>query len=232
VNAYGIGGATGPETPQILNFLKTLGAFAHSNGEVRDAAKLLCISMQKYVGDEPLIPFLTTELRKKQLEEYKAAFAGEEGDAEGADRLPAEWLPPQPRVAESKMKRNVQTTTEKSFKKEDTKTATVDGGRGKGGGGGGGGAGKRDDYTICMFCGKQDPTWNEDGLDLHYWKECPFLSPCHACEQIVEIAGLPEHLLDECYYKNEFEPCYSTGPFSLPSLSLDPSLLRSRHQEE
>ena len=110
-----------------------------------------------------------------------------------------------PRVAEEKkshepkMNRNVQTTAEKSFNKDDPNIATVDGNPGG------------EDYTICMFCGKRDKSWNEDGLDLHYWKECPLLSPCYACAQIVEIASLPEHLLDECEHKSEFEPCDTTG---------------------
>jgi centrosomal protein CEP104 len=241
VKSYGVGGASGLDTQTILNFLKSLGAFAHSNGEVRDAAKALCVSIQKFVGDDPLLPFLTVELRKKQLEEYKAAFGGEEEGEEdgGGGAGPSQAQPQGHRVAESKMNRNVQTTAEKSFKKDDSKTATVDGGRGKGGapGGKGGGGGAGEDYTICMFCGKQDPTWNEDGLDLHYWKECPLLSPCHACAQIVEIAGLPEHLLDECEHKNEFEACDTTGdshpspvPPSSSHLSL-PSLCRSGDQE-
>ncbi len=62
-----------------------------------------------------------------------------------------------------------------------------------------------------MFCGKGDKTWNEDGLDLHYWKECPLLAPCPGCAQIVEIAGLPDHLLDECEQKQNYEPCDVTG---------------------
>jgi hypothetical protein len=26
------------------------------------------------------------------------------------------------------------------------------------------------DFTSCMFCGDHDSKWNEDALDLHYWK--------------------------------------------------------------
>ena len=26
------------------------------------------------------------------------------------------------------------------------------------------------DFTTCMFCGDHDNKWNEDALDLHYWK--------------------------------------------------------------
>lgn len=198
VKTYGLGGL---DLQSILTFLKTLGAFSHSNGEVRDAAKLLCVALYKFVGEESLLPFLTAELRKKQLEEYQLAF-------QSLDENPTVAAEQQPRVAESKLNRNVQTSAEKSFKKDDSRNATVDGGKGPGSGAKGA---EGEDYTICMFCGKRDATWNEDGLDLHYWQECPLLSPCSACAQIVEIAGLPEHLLDECEHKNEYEPCDITG---------------------
>lgn len=28
---------------------------------------------------------------------------------------------------------------------------------------------------TCNFCGKYDPGFNEESLDIHYWKECPML---------------------------------------------------------
>jgi hypothetical protein len=97
-----------------------------------------------------------------------------------------------------------------------------------------------------MFCGEADSKWNEDALDLHYWKgmyvhiyrciymniyiyiciylciihiyayiyiylDCALLAPCPACAQVVEVAGLPEHLLDECDQKASFVPCDVTG---------------------
>ena len=29
------------------------------------------------------------------------------------------------------------------------------------------------DENICIFCGEKDANFNEQGLDLHYWKHCP-----------------------------------------------------------
>jgi centrosomal protein CEP104 len=204
IKTSGVGGSTGLDTQTILNFLKTNGAFAHSNGEVRDAAKILCVSLHRHVGDDQLIPFLKDALRKKQLEEYQAAFQSSDDEPGGQSPAPAE-AKISPRETEQKKsnepknnRQSVQTTAEKAAQKDDAKTATADG----------------NDFTVCMFCGKKDKSWNEDGLDLHYWKECPLLSPCHACAQIVEIAGLPEHLLDECEHKDEFEACETTGPMN------------------
>jgi centrosomal protein CEP104 len=67
------------------------------------------------------------------------------------------------------------------------------------------------DFTTCMFCQVHDKTWNENDLDVHYWKDCPLLISCPSCAQIVEIAGLPEHLLDECDEKDQYVPCDVTG---------------------
>jgi len=71
--------------------------------------------------------------------------------------------------------------------------------------------GSVEDFTVCSFCGKEDKTWKEDALDLHYWKDCPLLCPCPACAQVVEIAGLPDHLLTECEQQSKFATCEVTG---------------------
>ncbi|XP_056130278.1 centrosomal protein of 104 kDa [Lampris incognitus] len=61
--------------------------------------------------------------------------------------------------------------------------------------------------NLCIFCGKKDETFTEDGLDLHYWKHCPMLRRCDECRQVVEIASLTEHLLGECESRARFSPC-------------------------
>ena len=48
-------------------------------------------------------------------------------------------------------------------------------------------------------------------MDLHYWKDCALLSACPSCAQVVEIAGLPEHLLEECDAKDKYALCQVTG---------------------
>lgn len=56
----------------------------------------------------------------------------------------------------------------------------------------------------CVFCGKTDPAFTEDLLDKHFWKDCPMLSICSECGQVVEIAHLKEHLLEECEGKTKY----------------------------
>ncbi|XP_020506523.1 centrosomal protein of 104 kDa isoform X2 [Labrus bergylta] len=61
--------------------------------------------------------------------------------------------------------------------------------------------------NLCIFCGKKDESFTEDGLDLHYWKHCPMLRRCDECRQVVEIASLTEHLLGECENRSKFSQC-------------------------
>ncbi|XP_022056229.2 centrosomal protein of 104 kDa isoform X2 [Acanthochromis polyacanthus] len=61
--------------------------------------------------------------------------------------------------------------------------------------------------NLCIFCGKKDESFTEDGLDLHYWKHCPMLRRCDECRQVVEIASLTEHLLGECENRSNFSQC-------------------------
>jgi centrosomal protein CEP104 len=193
VDAHGVGSSSGLTPENALNFVKSLSAYSHSNGEVRDAAKYLTVALHKHVGVEPLTPYLDL-LRSKQREEYGAAFDGED---DGSAKLSARGG--DHHSSHSKAKGGgVNTTAVKSGKKDDPSTASKDGNN-------------DNDFTTCMFCGKGDKAWDEDGLDLHYWMECPLLSPCPSCAQIVEIAGLPEHLLDECEQKNAYQPCDTTG---------------------
>lgn len=39
-------------------------------------------------------------------------------------------------------------------------------------------------FSLCIFCGKKDESFTEDGLDLHYWKHCPMLRRCDECKQV------------------------------------------------
>ncbi|XP_075695608.1 centrosomal protein of 104 kDa isoform X2 [Rhinoderma darwinii] len=61
--------------------------------------------------------------------------------------------------------------------------------------------------NLCIFCGERDESFTEEGLDLHYWKQCPMLKRCEHCKQVVEIASLTDHLLAECDHKDLFGKC-------------------------
>jgi len=54
-----------------------------------------------------------------------------------------------------------------------------------------------DDFT-CQFCGRYDPSFTPEALDVHYWRECPMLIQCEFCQQVIEISTLRSHLCEEC----------------------------------
>uniref|UniRef100_A0A0L8HPB5 Centrosomal protein CEP104 Zn finger domain-containing protein n=3 Tax=Octopus bimaculoides TaxID=37653 RepID=A0A0L8HPB5_OCTBM len=62
------------------------------------------------------------------------------------------------------------------------------------------------DYT-CIFCGEKDKSFDEKGLDLHYWKHCPMLKRCGNCKQVLEISTYKKHLLTECDAMDNYRNC-------------------------
>jgi centrosomal protein CEP104 len=214
VNAYGLGQSSGLNMDSLLNFSKSNGAYAHSNVEVRDAAKDLVVAIQRHVGTTPLEATLSS-LRKKQREEYEAAFeaAATNSGGAGGQKKPAVG---QSAGSSKRTDMSQQHSTHNPGGKVPTSSSrtqeksqgynsppqrghhTEDEAKGQ-------------DFSTCMFCGMSNPQWAESELDLHYWKDCPLLISCPSCAQIVEIAGLPEHLLDECDSKSNYVPCDITG---------------------
>ena len=183
-----------------MSYAKNLGALAHSNGEVRLMAKEMTVSLQKQVGTDALEGYLKV-LRPKQLEEYKVAFG--EGGGMGDISARSHEDASAPRKVKQLSSHNV---THSPGGKVNTAANRVDRGKGREGV-----DASVEDFTLCSFCGKDDKGWNEDALDMHYWKDCPLLCPCPACAQVVEIAGLPDHLLSECEFKAKFATCEVTG---------------------
>ncbi|KAL8583520.1 hypothetical protein ACOMHN_054836 [Nucella lapillus] len=70
---------------------------------------------------------------------------------------------------------------------------------------------------ICIFCSERNETFSEEGLDMHYWKNCPMLKRCANCKQVVEIATYTDHVVEiatytdhvltECEAKSNFGKC-------------------------
>ena len=44
-------------------------------------------------------------------------------------------------------------------------------------------------------------------MDIHLWKECPLLTKCSLCNQIIEISLFNQHLLEECDHKKTQHKC-------------------------
>lgn len=65
--------------------------------------------------------------------------------------------------------------------------------------------GQMDASKQCDFCGRYDPNFTEESLDIHYWKECPMLTCCWECDQVIEIKMIEEHLLEECAHMSKYK---------------------------
>ncbi|CAI2386351.1 unnamed protein product [Moneuplotes crassus] len=62
----------------------------------------------------------------------------------------------------------------------------------------------QDRKFMCEFCEKFDEGFaDEDNKDLHYLEDCPKLTSCPGCEQIIEKTSLDNHLLQECKEKDK-----------------------------
>jgi len=64
----------------------------------------------------------------------------------------------------------------------------------------------------CPFCKFSHPALTGEGLDWHYWKDCPMLMECDYCEQVIELSGLRQHYMEEC----EKFPISNSGAAKLP----------------
>jgi len=230
VVGYGIGGSSGMSVEAVLGFPKAHAAYAHSTAEVRDEARKLVVVIQKILGT-PAVQSTLALLRPKQLEEYQAEFLQEDGRPIAAAVLGSKKSgpgaggggaqPSSPARTDKHLQHathakggKVPTSAAKSANRHDDVRTSHNANNGAASK-----AGPDDeetpDYTSCMFCGVHDKGWTENDLDVHYWKDCPLLISCPSCAQIVEIAGLPEHLLDECDEKDTYVPCDKTGEFCL-----------------
>jgi centrosomal protein CEP104 len=205
VASYGFGGGLGFSPESIMGFMRAHACFSHSHAEVRDAARDLTVAVQALVGSAVIDAYLQ-QLRPRQVEEYQEAFAKAAAAARTHSTMHREWsdhhdLSPRSRRRKQEQQKKVNTAASRAEAKMSSH-ASMGESEDEGGAA---------DFTKCMFCGAGAPHWNEDALDLHYWKDCPVLAPCPACAQVVEVAGLPEHLLRECEYRDAFVHCKTTG---------------------
>jgi hypothetical protein len=56
----------------------------------------------------------------------------------------------------------------------------------------------------CVYC---RASADEAALDLHYWSACAMLTGCPRCAQVVEVALLNDHLLQECEQRANHRAC-------------------------
>lgn len=176
--------------PCLLNFLKSIDAYSHVNSEVREATKQLFVLLYKELGPHSELLGVLSSLKKAQREEYDSAIASIADDRK-------EIPPASSRGGGS----NTSSKAERKHEKHQTEEIPTNN--------------EESNFTTCIFCGQQDPQWGENELDLHFWSDCPMLLSCPHCTNVIEIAGLPDHLLKECPQANGlYTLCPITGKYS------------------
>jgi len=190
------------------------GCFQHASGDIRGATEALFTSVAKVTGPA-ILSQLTPHLRPKQVAEYTAAFAagGAPGGAGGPAAAKPSYgggygeAPSHARAGAGAGGKPAGGAAAAGQRKAGGGVASpAPAARGAGAGGAAGGAEEAGD-GACQFCGGCGPHATEQQLDLHYFRDCPLLTTCAACSQVVEIATYSEHLLEECERKGEYEPC-------------------------
>lgn len=184
----------------IIQFCVENDTFTHANGDTRRYTFDLFIAIVQATGKN-LLPQIQPYLRQNQLKEYANVFdsilaqgAGEgttnSGQYQSSYHTSGYGGSGQIGDQVGNQINNQQIAPEASENAED-ELAPMEG--------------------SCQFCGGCGPEATEAELDLHYWQHCPVLMACPRCQQVIEIATYPEHLLDECDYKEEYQPCNTCG---------------------
>ena len=52
-----------------------------------------------------------------------------------------------------------------------------------------------ENVTLTDVVGAVDAETINDALDIHYIEACKMLTSCVACDKVVEISGLSEHMI-------------------------------------
>lgn len=207
VRNFGINNANVPFQSTVDFAIKGLD---HQNPEVRNAAIALLVEIYRIVGDHKLMPLLEN-IRPAHMEILQAEFASATG-----------IKPTKKNNDTGKDKENVQVVT--NIKPQSGKPNKKTGNSNKGNTYSGESdkeetsnvknPGKPalksvgDQNKTCDFCQKTDKMFLDKGkLDIHLWKDCPMLTLCQMCEQVVEISCLNTHLLEECDFKKSFRKC-------------------------
>ena len=186
--------AAGITASAIMGFCKDVGAFAHSNGEVRESAKNITVALQGMVGTPVLEEFLQL-LRPKQLEEYYTAFDSQLGVQNGVEIISAAVAPSPSSSSAGASVVNASSSSSTTNQQHHIPISARS---------------KDTEKGACMFCDRPGLE-TEDALDLHYWQECPMLASCPSCTQVVEVGAMTEHQITECENKDDYIECETTG---------------------
>eukprot|EP01022_Parablepharisma_sp_SALTPOND_P015298 TRINITY_DN214_c0_g1_i1.p2 TRINITY_DN214_c0_g1~~TRINITY_DN214_c0_g1_i1.p2 ORF type:complete len:889 (+),score=112.15 TRINITY_DN214_c0_g1_i1:7443-10109(+) len=182
-----------PLTSQpVIDF--ALNGAKNSNGDVRNTAYTLLVEIYKRIGGK--INGYLENLRPAQKEVLQAEFDKVEGGNEAPSYEPVE---PKPKVttniqrpAASKAKPAAKAKAVRAEKNEEEEYPSSP---------------QSHPDKLCEYCGKFDPSFTQDSLDMHMFNDCPMLYLCSACGNIIEIININNHLLNECPGRKDYAKC-------------------------
>ena len=122
-----------------------------------------------------------SDLRKNQVEILQEGF----DDIDGVDPDSKAQAPPSEPTITTNINPSGAKAKKKKKKSEDNK----------------------DEQFTCQYCGKYDPTFDDNSYDMHCFQECAMLCECPGCSQMLEIPDLNYHLANECDNRSTFKLC-------------------------
>lgn len=155
----------------------------NANKDVRSEARDLVAKIAESMGDEQVIKSLEQlQVRKNNLDEVKKQFAKQKKVAQQkafAEDKPIKTVPSQELTEVNMQPAHTMSPVNAKTQEPIIEPEIL--------------------QKTCHFCKKSDPIFNDmDRFDFHLWKECPMLTSCRECLQIIEVADYNAHLLSEC----------------------------------
>ena len=193
----------------VIDF--ALSGAKNGNGEVRNAGYALLVEIYKHIGGK--INGYLGNLRPAQKEVLQAEFEKVVGGNDAPEKDPDEEEVPKPKpaavkrpsVASAKAKAPAKAKAAPANEEEEGELPSSP---------------KHPPDKLCEYCGKFDPNFTQDTLDMHMFSECPMLYPCSVCGSVIEIININTHLLKECPGKKDYTEC-PTCHEAVPKTELD-----------
>lgn len=185
--------STSTNVKNVINY--ALAGVKNSSSDVRNASYALLVEIYKNIG-ESINPFIE-ELRPAQKELLQKEF----NQVVGGDQKVKYDEPPEETITTNIAAQGGTKQNKKQMKKaKEEQEAEPDEQELPS-------KPQEQGDKVCEYCGKFDPKFNQDMLDMHMFNECPMLYLCTSCGNVIEIININNHLLKECTAKNQYREC-------------------------
>ena len=174
-----------------------------SNNGVREQTMKLIVLISNLIGDKKVIGILTAKkVRKNQIEQIKELIEDgvefEESDLEKIEEEYSEEEPikKQPSVKKKPRKRSRTPARQPKSEEEPINESQLED------------EPMFDISDTCTFCMIKNENFREKSqYDMHLFKECPVLTLCKHCDQVIGCDSYTTHLIEECARREKFVKC-------------------------